>query len=140
MIVRTTGEAQSGISDLCPMRWRYGGAVVATTGNRRHSGASAGFGAVAEIASHGAASASMTWTAQNHNSRPRAMISFWISVVPPKIETSLNPGRANDSSAQSLHGRCPCPFAVPPLGRCPDRPVMGVNLLAIRWPGAFVAV
>jgi hypothetical protein len=29
------------------------------------------------------------------------MISFMISVVPPKIETiSLNPGRANDSSAQ----------------------------------------
>ena len=33
------------------------------------------------------------------------MISFWISVVPPKIETILlNPGRANDFSAQSLHG------------------------------------
>jgi hypothetical protein len=36
------------------MRCRYDGAVVATTGTRRHSGASAGFGAVAEIASHGA--------------------------------------------------------------------------------------
>ena len=64
------------------------------------------------------------------------MISFMISVVPPKIETiSLNPGRANDSSAQSLHGRCPCAFAVPPAGRRSDRPVTSVTSNLVYGPG-----
>jgi len=63
------------------------------------------------------------------------MISFMISVVSPKIETvSLNPGRANDSSAQSLHGRCPCPFAVPPAGGRSDRPVTSVTSNLVYGP------
>jgi hypothetical protein len=43
--------------------------------------------------------------------------------------------RANDSSAQSLHGRCPCPLAVPPLGRCSDRRVTSVTSNLVYGPG-----
>ena len=64
------------------------------------------------------------------------MISFWISVVPPKIETiSLNPGRANDSSAHCFTGAVSAPSRSPPPGRCSDRPVTSVTSNLVYGPG-----